>query len=154
MRIGGGGSRSALAVADIALLDGRIDAARDAYTAANRVLLSSPNWWDREYGAAALVGLATIARRGGDDATAAQQLDRAIAIYVEVTGNGNNQDPMRRLARARLERAALARAHGDAALADQLETAALVYYRSTESPAYADVIARHGREPQPAPPAP
>ncbi|MBK7075128.1 MAG: protein kinase [Myxococcales bacterium] len=143
-----------LAVADIALLDGRIDAARDAYTAANRVLLSSPNWWDREYGAAALVGLATIARRGGDDATAAQQLDRAIAIYVEVTGNGNNQDPMRRLARARLERAALARAHGDAALADQLETAALVYYRSTESPAYADVIARHGREPQPAPPAP
>ncbi|MBL8623123.1 MAG: protein kinase [Myxococcales bacterium] len=143
-----------LAGADLALLDGRLDAASDAYTAASRVLLSSPNWWDREFGAAALVGLATIARRGGDDATAAKQLDRAIAIYVEVTGNGNNQDPMRRLARARLERAALARAHGDAALADQLETAALVYYRSTESPAYADVIARHGREPSPPPPAP
>ena len=149
-----------LATGDLALLDDDLPRARTAFTAAADALVGSPNWWDREFGAAALVGLATIARRGGDDATAAKQLDRAIAIYVEVTGNGNNQDPMRRLARARLERAALARAHGDGALADQLETAALVYYRSTESPAYADVIARHGREPTrqppppPAPPAP
>lgn len=144
------------ATADLALLDGRLDAARDAYVAADRVLLGSPNWWDREFGAAGLVGLATIARARGDDRTAMRQLDEAIAVYVDTVAKGNNQDPMRRLARARVMRAELARAHGDVDLAARLEAAALAYYRSTEAPAYAAIIARLSaaapQQPQPPPP--
>ena len=144
------------ATADLALLDGRLDAARDAYVAADRVLLGSPNWWDREFGAAGLVGLATIARARGDDRTAMRQLDEAIAVYVDTVAKGNNQDPMRRLARARVMRAELARAHGDVDLAARLEAAALAYYRSTEAPAYAAIIARLSaaapQQPHPPPP--
>ncbi len=148
-------ARWQLATADLALLDGDLDAARDAYVAADRVLLGSLNWWDREFGAAGLVGLATIARARGDDRTAMRQLDEAIAIYVDTVAKGNNQDPMRRLARARVMRAELARAHRDVDLAARLEAAALAYYRSTEAPAYAAIIARlSAAAPQQPPPAP